>query len=92
MVGSDALLTTCSFGTPVETGTAVEGTLYKIVAKSGDTVFPAGYEVGRFLDWRWCCNFSETNSASVATDTTVAEVSSFSFDISADEIEVTVLA
>jgi len=92
LVGSDALLTTCSFGTPVETGTAVEGTLYKIVAKSGNTVFPDGYEVGDFWIGDGTAAFSETNSASVATASTVAEVSSFSFDISADEIEVTVLA
>jgi len=92
LVGSDALLTTCSFGTPVETGTAAEGTLYKIVAKSGNNVFPDGYEVGDFWIGDGVATFSKTNSASVATASTVAEVSSFSFDISADEIEVTVLA
>lgn len=92
LVGSDALLTTCSFGTPLDDGTATKGKLYKIVAKSGTTVFPAGYEVGDFWIGDGTATFSETNSASVATDTTVAEVSSFSFDISADEIEVTVLA
>lgn len=92
LVGSDALLTTCSFGTPVTTGKSTKGTLYKIVAKSGNTVFPDGYEVGDFWIGDGTATFSETNSASVATASTVAEVSSFSFDISADEIEVTVLA
>ena len=92
LVGSDALLTTCSFGTPVTTGKATEGTLYKIVAKSGNDVFPAGYEVGDFWIGDGVATFSEDNSASVVTASTVAEVSSFSFDISADEIEVTVLA
>lgn len=92
LVGSDALLTTCSFGKPVETGTATKGTLYKIVAKSGNTVFPDGYIVGDFWIGDGTATFTETNSASVVTEATVAEVSSFSFDISADEIEVTVLA
>jgi hypothetical protein len=65
--------------------------LYKIVAKSGTTVFPAGYEIGDFWIGDGTATFSSTNSASLVTASTVAEVSSFSFDISADEIEVTVL-
>lgn len=91
LVGSDALLTTMSFGTPLETGTATKGSLYKIVAKSGDTVFPAGFDAGDFWVGDGTATFSTTNSASLVTASTVAEVSSFSFDISADEIEVTVL-
>lgn len=91
LVGSDALLTTLRFGTPLTSGTAAEGKLYKIVAKDGTTVFPEGFNVGDFWIGDGTATFSATNSASLATDTTVAEVSSFSFDISADEIEVTVL-
>lgn len=91
LIGADALLTTLSFGTPLVTGTATKGSLYKIVAKSGNTVFPAGFEVGGFWIGDGTATFSSTNSASLATAATVAEVSSFSFDISADEIEVTVL-
>lgn len=91
LVGSDALLTTCAFGTPLITGTAAAGSLYKIVAKDGDTVFPAGFVVGDFWMGNGSATFSATNSASLVTPSTVAEVSSFSFDISADEIEVTVL-
>jgi len=91
LIGSDALLTTLSFGSTLTSGKATKGKLYQIVAKSGDTVFPAGFEVGGFWIGDGTVEFSETNSAKLATATTVAEVSSFSFDISADEIEVTVL-
>lgn len=91
LIGSDALLTKLSFGSTLTSGTAAKGSLYKIVAKSGDAVFPAGFEVGGFWIGDGTATFSDTNSASLATATTVAEVSSFSFDISADEIEVTVL-
>ena len=91
LVGSDALMTTLSFGAALTSGTATAGALYKIVAKSGDTVFPAGFEIGEFWIGDGTATFSATNSASLATASTVAEVSSFSFDISADEIEVTVL-
>lgn len=91
LVGSDALLTTCAFGTPLTTGTAAAGKLYKIDAKYDDTVFPAGFAVGDFWVGDGVATFSATNSASLVTESTVAEVSSFSFDISADEIEVTVL-
>ena len=91
LVGSDALLTTMTFGAALTTGTATKGKLYQIVAKSGDTVFPAGFEVGDFWIGDGDATFSATNSAKLATSSTIAEVSSFSFDISADEIEVTVL-
>lgn len=91
LVGSDALLTTLAFAAPATSGIAAAGSLYKIAAKSGDTVFPAGFEVGDFWIGDGSATFSATNSAALATASTVAEVSSFSFDISADEIEVTVL-
>ncbi len=91
LVGSDALLTTMSFGTPLETGTAAAGSLYRIEKKTGDTVFPDGFAAGDFWVGDGTATFSATNSASLVTASTVAEVSSFSFDISADEIEVTVL-
>ena len=91
LVGSDALLTTLSFGAELDSGTATKGELYQIVAKAGNTVFPEGFEVGQFWIGDGAATFSETNSAKLATAATVAEVSSFSFDISADEIEVTVL-
>lgn len=61
------------------------------MAKSGTTVFPTGYEIGDFWIGDGTATFSATNSASLVSSTTVAEISSFSFDISADEIEVTVL-
>ena len=92
LVGSDALLTTLSFGPTLTSGTATKGALYKIIAKNGDTVFPVGFAIGQFWIGDGAATFSATNSAQLATAATVAEVSSFSFDISADEIEVTVLA
>lgn len=91
LVGSDALLTTMSFGSILTSGTATKGALYQIVAKDGNTVFPAGFEVGGFWLGDGTKTFSATNTAKLATAATVAEVSSYSFDISADEIEVTVL-
>ena len=91
LVGSDALLTTMSFGTPLVTGKAAAGSLYRIEKKTGDSVFPDGFDAGDFWVGNDTVTFSADNSASLVTATTVAEVSSFSFDISADEIEVTVL-
>ena len=91
LVGSDAELHRYSFATPLTSGTATAGAEYKIVAKSGDTVFPAGYEIGDIWIGDGTATFSATNSAALATATVVAECSSFSFDLTSDEIEVTVL-
>lgn len=92
LVGSDAELEKCTLGTPLVTGSAVKGSWYKIVAIDGTTVFPAGYEVGDLIQGQASMTFSTTNSASLATFTLVQDCSSFSFEVAADEIEVTVLA
>lgn len=95
LVGSDALLTTIKLGALINTTTSsVKGTLYKIASKAtsssifGDT---DDFIVGDFWIGDGTKTFSTTDTAYPCTVTTVAEVSSFSFDISADEIEVTVL-
>ncbi len=91
LIGADASLERATFGAPLATGSAQNGKWYKIVAKSGDTVFPAGYIVGDLIQGDALMTFSATNSASLATFESVADCSSFSFDISSDEIEVSVL-
>jgi len=91
LCGADASLAKASFGTAATSGTATAGTFYKILIKTGDTVFPAGYEVGDLWQGDGTKTFSATNSAAPATFTTVADCSSFDFQFSADEIETTVL-
>jgi len=91
LVGSDASLAKATFATPLVTGTATAGAFYKIVVKTGDTVFPAGYAVGDLWQGDGVATFSATNSGALATFTTVADCSSFDMQFSADEIEVTVL-
>lgn len=92
LVGSDATLEKATFGSPLTSGTATLGAWYKIVLKTGDTVFPAGYVAGDLWQGDGVATFSATNSASLATFTTVMDCSSFSFELAADAIEVTVLA
>lgn len=92
LVGSDSELRSGTLGPALITGSATKAAWYKIVAKSGDTVFPAGYKVGDLIQGATSMTFSATNSASLVTFTTVADASSFSLELSADEIEVTVLA
>jgi len=91
LIGADASLEKATFGAPLVTGSAQDGKWYKIVAKSGDTVFPAGYIVGDLVQGDSAMTFSATNSASLATFAVVADCSSFTFSLSSDEIEVTVL-
>lgn len=91
LTGSDAELHRYTWGAPLVTGTATAGAEYKIVKKDGATVFPAGYEIGDVFIGDGTATFSATNSASLGTPAVVAECSSFSFDLSSDEIDVTVL-
>lgn len=92
LVGSDAELRRATFGPTLVTGSATKGAWYKIVLKTGDTVFPAGYKNGDLIQGQASMTFSATNSAQLVTFTTVQDASSFSIELSADEIEVTVLA
>jgi hypothetical protein len=73
------------------TGTATAGAWYKIAVKDGTTVFPDGYGVGDLWQGDGTATFSATNSAALATFATVMDASSFDFQFSSDEIEVTVL-
>jgi len=93
LVGSDATLMKASFGAEVSTGSSNSGVWYKIEKKSANTVFPAGYEVGDlFLGPGTPVTFSATNSARVATFTELVDVTSYTVEFNADEIEVTTLA
>ncbi len=90
LIGSDGSLYTASFGTALATGTATSGSWYKIATVSGVATFPAGYEVGDLVLGNGQ-TFNAGNTAALATFTSVADCTSFSFDVSADEVEVTVL-
>lgn len=92
LVGADASLKKATFGSALTSGTAAAGSWYKILKIDGTSVFPEGYVVGDLWQGDGVKTFSATNSAALATFTIVADASSFSFDLSADEIEVTVLA
>ena len=92
LVGADASLKKATFGSALVTGNAQAGKWYKILKIDGTTVFPAGYVVGDLWQGDGVKTFSVTNSAALATFAVVADASSFSFDLSSDEIEVTVLA
>lgn len=92
LVGADSTIEKASFGTTIVTGTATKGAWYKIVLKTGDTVFPAGYIAGDLIQGDGVMTFSATNTAQLATFTLVQDASSWSSEFSKDEIEVTVLA
>ena len=66
------------------------GSWYKIVAVSGTAVFPAGYVAGDLVLGNGQ-TLSATNTAQLATFTSIADCNSFDFSFSADEVEVTVL-
>lgn len=91
LTGADASLQKATFGAALATGSATKGAWYKIIALTGTTVFPAGYVVGDLIQGEVSMTFSATNSASQATFADVQDCSSFSFDITSDEIDVTVL-
>lgn len=92
LIGADATLEKASFGSTLVTGTATKGAWYKIVLKTGDTVFPAGYRNGDLIQGDGVMTFSSTNSAQLVTFATVEDCSSWSVEFSKDEIEVTVLS
>lgn len=94
LIGSDAELQKVAFGTPLVTGTAVDSSWYKIVKSEGDgSVFPVGFTVGMLIQGSMVvAAFDADNTASLATFTTVLDASSFTVELSKDEVEVTVLA
>jgi hypothetical protein len=92
LIGADATLEKAAFGSTLTSGTATKGTWYKIVLKTGDTVFPAGYLAGDLIQGDGAMTFSATNSAQPVTFTTMEDCSSWSVEFTKDEIEVTVLS
>ena len=53
-----------SFGRELSYGTAVEDVWYKITARTGNSVFPAGYEIGDLIIGKAVCgNFDCGNKA-----------------------------
>jgi hypothetical protein len=92
LIGADAELYKAAFGTEVVAGASVAGTWYYITKKDGNSVFPAGYEVGDLFLGDGVATFSATNAAKAVTFTSMADVSSFTLEFSKDEIEVTTLA
>ena len=75
LIGADAELFKASFGAEVATGTAVAGTWYFIAKKDGNTVFPAGYEIGDLWLGDGVKTLSATNAAKPVTFTSMAYVS-----------------
>jgi hypothetical protein len=71
-------------------GVVIRGATAVSIAVDGP-VFPAGYAVGDLWQGDGVAVFSASNSAAPVTFEVVQDCSSFSFEISADEIEVTVL-
>lgn len=92
LTGADATLMKASFaaaGAVLSTA----GTWYKITKReTGTTVFPLGYEVGDLWLGDGLKTFDANNTADTVTFTELADVTSFTLEYSADEIEVTVLA
>lgn len=92
LVGSDATLFRGTVGaSPVTTGAMVQNSIYRIATISGVAVFPAGFEVGDYFLGNGS-TLSAGNSAYLVTSSEQVDVSEFSFDISAPEIEVTTLS
>jgi len=93
LVGADASFfkATCA-ATATVSGTMTAGAYYKIATISGTTVFPTGYAVGDIFLGDAAKSLSASNSAYLLTSTAALDVSSFSIEFSADEIEVTTLS
>jgi len=93
LIGADGSLLKASFGSEITSGSSVAGSWYKIEKRTtGTTVFPAEYGVGDlFLGPGTPVTFTASESAKLATFTALGDVTSFSLEYSADEVEVTVL-
>ena len=92
LTGADSTVEHATFGSTLTTGSATKGAWYKIVLKTGDTVFPAGYKAGDMIQGQASMTFSATNSAQLVTFELVQDCSSWNAEFSKDEIELTVLA
>lgn len=93
LVGSDATLfkgTAAAVATA--SGTMVAGAIYKIATISGTTVFANGMEVGDFYLGDVSKTLTAANSAYLVTASEAVDVSEFSMELAASEIEVTTLS
>lgn len=92
LVGADATLYKGTIPAAATTsGTMVEGAIYKIATISGTTVFAEGFEVGDYFLGDATKSLSAANSAYLVATAEAADVTEFSMEFSADEIEVTTL-
>ena len=92
LVGADATLYKGTIPSAATTsGSMVEGGIYKIATISGTTVFPAGFEVGDYFLGDSTKTLTADNSAYLIAAEEAADVTEFSIEFSADEIEVTTL-
>lgn len=93
LVGSDASFFKATVAaTATTSGVMVAGAFYKIATVTSGTVFPTGYAVGDIFIGDAAKTLTAANSAYLLTSTEVVDASSFSIDLSADEIEVTTLS
>jgi hypothetical protein len=93
LTGADASFFKATVAAAATTsGTMTAGAYYKIATVSGTTVYPTGYAIGDIFLGDSAKSFSAGNSAYLLTATQAMDVSSFSIDITADEVELTVLA
>ena len=92
LVGADATLYKGTIPSAATTsGSMIEGGIYKIATISGTTVFPAGFEVGDYFLGDSTKALTAENSAYLIAAEEAADVTEFSIEFSADEIEVTTL-
>lgn len=92
LIGADATLYKgTAAATATTSGSMTEGAIYKIATISGTTVFPAGFEVGDYFLGDSTKTLTAGNSAYLVTTAEAADVTEFSIEFSADEVEVTTL-
>lgn len=93
LIGADSSIEKATFGAALVTGSPAEASWYKIVARTADvTVFPAGYVVGDLIQGKSITGpFTAGESAALATFTVVQDATSWKWDFSKAEVDVTTL-
>jgi hypothetical protein len=92
LTGADATLYKYTPGAAaLESGTAGKGKFYKIATKASSASIFDGFTVGDLWMGDGTSAFTTGDSAYLMTETLIEDCSSFSFELNADEIEVTVL-
>lgn len=93
LVGADATLFRGSVAaTATTSGNMTAGAIYQIATISGTTVFPEGFEVGDYFLGDASKALTAGNSAYLVTNSESVDVTQFTLEFSADEIEVTTLS